>query len=125
MPRVLIVDDEENQRRSLALGLAAEGFVCLEASGGDAALLAIRGSSRFDLALVDLMMPGQSGLEVARRIGWLSPTTLVVLTSAYHLSVRQLQRADCGAVGFVPKPYHLPDLCTFLRQKLRPASLRP
>jgi hypothetical protein len=55
----------------------------------------------------------------------MSPSTLVVLTSAYHLSVRQLQRADCGAVGFVPKPYHLPDLCAFLRQKLRPPSLRP
>lgn len=125
MPRVLIVDDEENQRRSLALGLAAEGFDCLEADGGEAALMALRGHSRVDVALVDLMMPGQSGLEVARRIGWLSPVTLVVLTSAYHLSIRQLQRADCGAVGFVPKPYHLPDLCAFLRQKLRPAHVLP
>jgi DNA-binding response OmpR family regulator len=123
--RVLIVDDEENQRRSLALGLAAEGFDVLEADGGDDALRLLRGASPVDLALVDLMMPGQSGLEVARRLRWMSPSTLVVLTSAYHLSVRQLQRADCGAVGFVPKPYHLPDLCAFLRQKLRPPSLRP
>lgn len=125
MPRVLIVDDEENQRRSLALGLAAEGFDCLEADGGESALVALHGQGRVDVALVDLMMPGQSGLEVARRIGWLSPTTLVVLTSAYHLSARQLQRADCGAVGFVPKPYHLPDLCAFLRQKLRPEHALP
>jgi DNA-binding response OmpR family regulator len=123
--RILIVDDEENQRRSLALGLAAEGFDCLEAESGEVALRAFRPELRIDVALVDLMMPGQSGLEVARRIRWLSPSTLVVLTSAYHLSVRQLQRSDCGAVGFVPKPYHLPDLCAFLRQKLSPASLRP
>lgn len=125
MARVLIIDDEENQRRSLALGLASDGFDCVEADGGEAALLSFRTDHRIDVALVDLMMPGQSGLEVARRIRWLSPTTLVVLTSAYHLSIRQLQRAECGAVGFVPKPYHLPDLCAFLRQKLRPASLRP
>jgi hypothetical protein len=43
----------------------------------------------------------------------------VVLTSAYHLSERQLSRADCGVIGFVPKPYVLPELAEFLRGKMR------
>lgn len=124
MPRVLIVDDEENQRRSLALGLASDGFDCVEADGGEAALLTLA-HARIDVALVDLMMPGLSGLDLARHIRWSFPSVMVVLASAYHLSSRQLSRADCGAVGFVPKPYHLPDLCAFLRQKIRPPSLRP
>jgi DNA-binding NarL/FixJ family response regulator len=46
------------------------------------------------------------------------PQTRVVLTSAYHLSERQLVRADCGAVGFVPKPFDLTELARFLRDKL-------
>jgi DNA-binding response OmpR family regulator len=124
VPRVLIVDDEENQRRSLALGLATDGFDCVEAESGESAL-DLLGASRIDVALVDLMMPGLSGLELARRIRWGFPSVMVVLASAYHLSSRQLSRADCGAVGFVPKPYHLPELCAFLRQKIRPPSLRP
>jgi hypothetical protein len=41
-----------------------------------------------------------------------------VLTSAYHLSERQLVRADCGAVGFVPKPFDLSELARFLKGKL-------
>ncbi len=125
VPRILIVDDEANQRRSLALGLAADGFDCVEADGGEEAFGLLGTLGRFDVALVDLMMPGISGLEVARRIRWSAPNTMVVLASAYHLSARQLQRSDCGAVGFVPKPYHLPELCAFLRQKLRSPSLRP
>lgn len=123
MPRVLIVDDEENQRQSLALGLTSDGFDCVEAESGEAALATLA-HGRIDVALVDLMMPGLSGLELARRIRWSFPTVMVVLASAYHLSSRQLTRADCGAVGFVPKPYHLPDLCAFLRQKISPATLR-
>jgi DNA-binding response OmpR family regulator len=42
----------------------------------------------------------------------------VILTSAYHLSERQILRADCGAVGFVPKPYDLTELARFLRAKM-------
>jgi len=124
VPRVLIVDDEENQRRSLALGLTSDGFECIEADSGEAALSTLA-QGRFDVALVDLMMPGLSGLDLARRIRWSFPNVMVVLASAYHLSSRQLSRADCGAVGFVPKPYHLPELCAFLRKRTAAPSLSP
>lgn len=64
------------------------------------------------------MMPGINGLDLARRLRFRCPGLRVVLTSAYHLSERQLARADVGAVGFVPKPYQLEDLVVFLREKL-------
>ena len=48
-----------------------------------------------------------------------------MLTSAYHLSERQLVRADCGAVGFVPKPLDLGELARFLRSKLQGADGDP
>ena len=134
MPRVLIVDDEENQRRTLSIGLRLEGFDVVVAGSSQEALRALgaaaashEGPSRpqnpgIDLALIDLMMPGLNGLDLARQIRRLFPTVRVVLSSAYHLSARQVERADCGAIGFVPKPYHLDELCTFLRAKTKAGS---
>lgn len=119
-PSVLIVDDEPNLRRTLALGLKLEGFETEMAASASAALQ-ILGRRGFDLAVVDLMMPGIHGLELARCIRVLHPGCRVVLTSAYHLSERQLAQSDCGAIGFVPKPYDIEELARFLRTKMNSA----
>jgi CheY-like chemotaxis protein len=119
MPRVLIVDDEENQRRTLAIGLRLEGFEVMVAASGTEALRLLAGPPTVDVAMIDLMMPGLNGLELARQIRRAFPHVRVVLSSAYHLSARQVERADCGAVGFVPKPYKITELCSFLRTKTK------
>jgi DNA-binding response OmpR family regulator len=116
MIRVLIVDDEENQRKVLGIGLKLEGFEVLTAASGDDALRVLA-TQKVDVALVDLMIPGMNGLEVSRQIVRLHPNVCVWLASAYHLSARQMERADCGAAGFIPKPYKLADLCNVLRAK--------
>lgn len=115
--RILIVDDEDNHRKTLAIGLKLEGFETLEARDGEAALVVLE-TETADFAIVDLMMPGINGLDLARRLRFRCPELRVVLTSAYHLSERQLARADVGAIGFVPKPYRLEDLVSFLRSKM-------
>jgi CheY-like chemotaxis protein len=117
MARVLIVDDEENHRRTLSIGLRLEGFDVLEAASSVDALRVLALPPSIDVALIDLMIPGLNGLDLARQIRRMFPDVKVVLSSAYHLSVRQVERADCGAVGFVPKPYQLSELCSFLRAK--------
>ncbi len=114
--RILIVDDEENQRRTLAIGLRLEEFEVSEAADGETALVALD-AEEIHVAIVDLMMPGMNGLDLARRIRRHHPDVQVLLTSAYHLSERQLARADVGAIGFVPKPFHLAELVGFIRQK--------
>lgn len=116
MVRVLIVDDEENQRKVLGIGLKLEGFDVVAAASGDDALRLLA-TQKVDVALVDLMIPGMNGLEVSRQIVRLHPNVRVWLASAYHLSARQMERADCGAAGFIPKPYKLADLCSVLRAK--------
>ncbi|APR74955.1 sensor histidine kinase [Minicystis rosea] len=122
MARVLIVDDEENQRRTLSIGLKLEGFEVVVAGSSQEALEILSASSpQVDLALIDLMMPGLNGLELARQMRSLFPNVRVVLSSAYHLSARQVERADCGAIGFVPKPYRLAELSSFLRAKAKPS----
>jgi CheY-like chemotaxis protein len=119
---VLIVDDEENQRRTLSIGLRLEGFDVVVAGSSAEALRILGTSPAVDVALIDLMMPGLNGLELARQIRTTHPNVRVVLSSAYHLSARQVERADCGAVGFVPKPYRLAELSSFLRSKAKPIS---
>ncbi len=118
MPSILIVDDEENHRRSLAIGLRMEAFDVHEAADGEEALRFIETGGAADFAIIDLMMPGINGLDLARRLRNHRPDVRVLLTSAYHLSERQIERASVGAVGFLPKPYHLDELVGFLRRKL-------
>jgi DNA-binding response OmpR family regulator len=124
MARVLVVDDEENQVRVLAIGLRLEGFEVLTARSADTAF-DVLAREQVDIAILDLMMPGTNGLELARQVRHHYPKVRVVLTSAYHLSERQLARADCGVVGFVPKPYELAELADFLRAKLAGSARQP
>ena len=127
MPRVLVVDDEANHARVMAIGLRIEGFEVETAARRRRARWRMLAGEPFDLAIVDLMMPGTNGIQLARMVRERYPQTRVVLTSAYHLSERQLVRADCGAVGFVPKPFDLTELARFLRAKLAavdPAAMR-
>lgn len=121
VPRVLVVDDVANHARVTAIGLRVEGFDVDVAPDSDTALRMLS-EHPYELAMVDLMMPGTNGMQLCRMMRDQHPGTRVVLTSAYHLSERQLLRADCGAVGFVPKPFDLSDLACFLRTKLRPSG---
>jgi DNA-binding response OmpR family regulator len=115
--RVLVVDDDLNHLRLLAAGLRLEGFA-VEAAADAAEALDRLGRSGFDLAIVDVMMPGVSGLELARRASRDFPDVRIVLMSAYHLSERQVRQASCGAVGFIPKPYRMEELAAYLREKV-------
>jgi DNA-binding response OmpR family regulator len=101
----------------LAIGLRIEGFEVETASDAPGAVH-VMGCATFDFAIVDLMVTGTNGIQLARLIRERFPCVRVVLMSAYHLSERQLVLADCGAVGFVPKPFDLTELAGFLRSKL-------
>jgi len=123
LPRLLVVEDDPNHARVTAIGLRVEGFEVEVAQNAEAALELMKAQS-FDVAVVDLMLPGTNGIQLARLMRERHPATRIVLTSAYHLSERQLVRVDCGAVGFVPKPFDLTELARFLRSKL-PGDARP
>jgi DNA-binding response OmpR family regulator len=117
LPRVLVVDDEASDARAVAAGLRSEGFDVETAHGADSALRLL-GHQRFHLAVVDLMLRGTNGIQLARLIRERHPETRVAITSSYHLGEGQLLRADCGAVGFVPKPLDGSALARFVRGKL-------
>jgi len=116
MPRVLIVDDEEAKRLQLSSALRVAGFEAHGVSSAEAAYELARGE--FQVAIVDLMLHGTNGFELARRVRATNPAVRVVLTSAYHFTEVQLARVDCGAIGFVPQPFAIDELTTFLWAKL-------
>jgi DNA-binding response OmpR family regulator len=118
---ILVVDDEPNQCRSLAIGLRLEGFEVFEATDGEQALKQLE-ETVVQLAIVDLMMPRINGLELARLIRFRYPWVAIVLMSAYHLSETQLAGLHLGAIAFVPKPFILDDLAGFLREKVAKVS---
>jgi DNA-binding NtrC family response regulator len=115
--RLLVVEEQANQARVMAIGLRLEGFD-VETAAGSAEALDRLSEQHYDLAIVDLMLPGTNGIQLARIIRGRHPGTRVVLMSAYHLSERQLTRADCGAAGFVPKPLDLGELAQLLRHNV-------
>jgi DNA-binding response OmpR family regulator len=114
---VLVIDAESNHARIMAIGLRIEGFEVETVNDAEGAMRVL-GTTPYDLAIIDLMLPGVNGIQLARVIRDSFPSLRVVLTSAYYLTERQLVRADCGAVGFVPKPFDLTELARFLRTKL-------
>jgi DNA-binding response OmpR family regulator len=116
MARVVVIDGSR-EARALCAQLELEGYDVEQFDDPNNALAQLNGSPA-DVVLVDLMIPGTTGLAFARTIRDKCPGTRVVLTGAYHLSERQLVRADCGAIGFVPKPYGTREVAAFLQSKV-------
>jgi two-component system, OmpR family, KDP operon response regulator KdpE len=115
--RILVVDDEVEIMRALQRSLTAHGFEVFTASTGEDALAAIA-SHRPDLMLLDLGLPGISGLEVCKRVREQSNLPIIVLSvkDAERDKVRAL---DLGADDYVPKPFGMDEVLARIRVALR------
>ncbi|MGH2417454.1 MAG: response regulator transcription factor [Candidatus Limnocylindria bacterium] len=115
--RILIVDDEERIRQLLRLYLERDGHRAVEAIDGAAALRAA-GESRFDLVLLDVMLPGIDGLEVCRQLRETSDTPIVLLT-ARSGDADKVVGLDLGADDYIVKPFSPRELMARVRAQLR------
>jgi signal transduction histidine kinase len=119
-PRVLIVDDERRNAELLKVMLVPEGYALLTASSGEEALglLAVQ---QPDLILLDVMMPGMDGYEVAGKIKE-NPATrnipVIMLTALDDRNARMLG-LNAGAEDFLTKPVDRAELCVRVRNLLR------
>lgn len=119
--RILVVDDEPNEMRSLVIGLKLEGFDADGASNGHIALEMLN-EKEYSVVIIDLMMPEMNGLQLARAVRRAHPEITTIMMSAYHLSPVQLAKADTGVVGFVPKPFSFDELVRFILRKVDPQT---
>ena len=120
MIRILIVEDELAIRRSLEIGLRANGYDVLIAADGRTALQACAEDAP-DLLLLDLGLPDLSGFEVLRQLRTWSTVPVIVL-SARHGSGDKVQALDLGADDYVTKPFGLDELLARVRAAGRRAQ---
>ena len=117
--RILVVDDEPELRRALRSTLSALGFVVADAERGDTALARIR-QEKFDLILLDINMPGLSGLETCRAIRARCEVSILMLT-VRDRPEDKIEALDAGADGYVTKPFDVNELLACIRATLRRA----
>jgi DNA-binding response OmpR family regulator len=116
--RILVVEDEGRIRSFLARALVAEGFGVDVASDGEQATeLALAGN--YDLVILDLLLPGRSGLEMLRELQRERPDMPVLVLSARGDLQTKLRSFELGAVDYVPKPFSLDELLARVRVQLR------
>ena len=117
--KVLIVEDEESYIDALELGLAREGFTTRTARTGPEALAMFDKFSP-DLVLLDLMLPGISGIDVCRQIR-LTSRVPVIMVTAKDSELDTVVGLEVGADDYVAKPYGLRELVARVRAVLRRA----
>ncbi len=115
--RILVVDDEDEIVRALRRSLTAHGYKVFTASSGEEAF-AITSRHRPDLLLLDLFLPGMSGLEVCRRMRAESDIPIIVL-SVKGAERDKVEALDLGADDYVSKPFGMDEVLARVRVALR------
>ena len=114
---ILIVDDEPQIRRVMLTTLTSHGYTVVEAASGEEALEKLR-SERPDLIILDVNMPGISGIETCAEIRTSSDVPIIMLTIR-NSERDKVQALDAGADDFVVKPFGVQELMARIRAALR------
>ena len=113
---ILIVDDEEAVRATIGRALTELGYPVREAADGPAALAAIA-EERPELVILDYLMPGMDGAEVAREIAQIDPDLPVVFSTG-HGALRALRDAAGDEASVLEKPFTLAELDALIAKSL-------
>ena len=121
--RILIADDEPSVRDAVGYALEQEGFdVTLAEDGNDADRKIGAETPNFDLLILDIMMPGRSGLDICRDVRARSPVPIILLT-AKDAEVDKVVGLEVGADDYVTKPFSVRELLGRVRAQLRRREL--
>lgn len=122
-PTILIVEDEQKLSRVLQLELEYENYKTEIADNGNDALKMIS-EKEWDLVLLDIMLPGLSGVEVLRRVRRNDERTPIILLTARDEVHDKVTGLDQGANDYVTKPFQIEELLARIRVHLRQGSQR-
>jgi DNA-binding response OmpR family regulator len=115
--RILVVEDDEGIRDTLKYNLLAAGFDVLEAADGNTGLRLAR-TGRPDLVLLDLMLPGMSGVELCRHLRKSSATPIIMVT-AKDSEVDKIVGLEIGADDYITKPFSIREVLARVNAVLR------
>jgi DNA-binding response OmpR family regulator len=121
---ILVIEDEPGIVDFLERGLGAHGFDVISALDGE------QGAERalsedVDLVVLDMMLPGRSGLEVLGRLREQKPATPVIVLTALNEIEHRVEGLDAGAADYLSKPFSLSELAARIRAQLRIAANAP
>jgi DNA-binding response OmpR family regulator len=119
--RILVVDDEPAIVDAIAYALRGEGYD-VDGRGDGAEALAAALETSFDLVVLDLMLPGLSGMEICRRLREASDVPILMLT-AKDAEVDRVLGLEVGADDYVTKPFSIAELVSRVRAILRRREL--
>lgn len=118
--RVLVVDDEESIRKLVEYNLVQAGFVVVTTDNGNHALELARGN--VDLLVLDLMLPGLSGMEVCKRLRQEKSKLPIIMLTARGEEIDRVLGLEIGADDYVTKPFSPRELVARVRAVLRRKS---
>ena len=129
MARILVIDDDEAVREATAMLLERERFEVRAVADGKSGIEAVKAES-FDLAIVDLFMPGLDGLQTTKAIRQLDPSMPVIAVSGFMLGDRRLMEmpnfgpmaTEVGAVSTLYKPFQPGALLQAVEEAVHPRS---
>ena len=122
MASILVVDDEQSMREFLEILLRKQGHEVSTASGVKGAL-ARAAAVPLDLVLSDLRLGGESGLEILRQVKAASPSTEVVMLTAFATTENAIQAMKLGAHDYVTKPFKVDELLLVVEKALEHRAL--
>ncbi len=117
---ILIVDDDEVLRKRLARAFDERGYDVRMAANYEEAIAAAQSESP-ELAILDLRMPGRSGLELVQALKKLDPATKIVVLTGYGSIATAVDAIRLGATYYLPKPADVDDILTAFSRGERPA----
>ncbi len=120
--RILIVDDEPGLRKGLGNVLELRDFIVLEAAGGTEALEVLRRED-IDLALLDVKLGGEDGLEVLRRLKAEEPRLPVIMITAYGNIRNAVECLKAGAINYINKPIDGELLVSLIEKEMASSAL--
>ncbi|MCE1166213.1 MAG: sigma-54 dependent transcriptional regulator [Bacteroidetes bacterium] len=121
--KILIVDDEKIVRESLTHWFEEEGYIIESAENGNEALK-VFSRGKFDLALLDMKMPGMTGLELLKKIKEIDEDCIVILITAFASVPTAIQALKDGAYDYVTKPVDPDELNNIVHNALESRNLR-
>jgi nitrogen regulation protein NR(I) len=117
MGHILVVDDDPQLRQSFEKLLTAEGHRVRTAASGEAALEMVRAAAS-DLVIMDVRLPGKSGLETFRAMHEIEPKLPVIIMTAYGTTETAIEATKLGAFEYVLKPFEIPDILALIAQAI-------
>jgi DNA-binding response OmpR family regulator len=122
--RILIVEDDENIAELIRINMTRAGFKAMCASSGEDGLELLQ-EGTFDLIILDIALPGMSGLEVCRILRVRRPDVAIIMVTARGTDLDKIRGLELGADDYVVKPFNPEELTARVRSVLRRVRRAP